>query len=741
MSDSGDKAESATIDGSPDQTVSFDTEPEVQVAEYLKGFDAQNLPHDLFGLSQQFLDERANISIGPIIQQWVDELYADDAWAKISSNNAEMRTVAKFLKALQSIKTETALAKSVDFDSPEMKAIIKLKKALQLAALAVVTDPDSPEMKIVAELNGALQSVDFKDMSKKDMRTLINDLASNPEFARAILSIDAQVNLLTVTGAEVNGFEAKAVLTRTLRSAGITSSWGMKSPPNERATPHHDIRMLCCYLVGQVVSVGLSSPWEEKADNSDNRGEFSFGFEEVDTATLSVPELPDVEPIQIVKNVGAYLNGKSCAEQYGLAFDVKTPKLYDVRPKLRENRGKAELKKDALVYFLERFGEFKDGKDYYDKVFITGLYDSFYILLENVATLFLGDEYLQQLENNQKSPYLFATIYLLSRMKKDEKNGQFRVVTKQESETDYKGVFLECAAGTCSIAKRLSDAYDGLKLHIRMEQDRRQRPTIESIRKQANADATRVWRRLNGKKSTTKRILAIDNYAAFPSLTAQKNVTGIEADLCLPNEEFLKATGLKPGSVDTMTLILAIDRLPDFEQAMANIRCLARENGSSKILVGFYLPLDNVVSTKSKNPNVKNIEFFNAEDDIRRRWMKDFDGTLLGDESVTEGIDDDNMMEARMLTDFFIVMKRDFGMDLMSFGSQPFEIVSPHCVIEKVGVIRKNYTKEDLQCGEPEIDGILEDVFAENSTVDDDEVIILPERIERLYTCAFRIEK
>lgn len=479
-----------------------------------------------------------------------------------------------------------------------------------------------------------------------------------------------------------------------------------------------------------------------------------FGDTEDHTRAMRPETLDKISPPAILTSVRDYLNKLDMGDD---SFEIDTPSMLDTEASLSQSRDKVDVMKRGMAYFLQKTlhtVEMKDGKDWYDHIIAPGLYQGGRILLENMARLFFGEDFA----SNPNSAYLDATFKLMTRMKKTNR-GVFELC-KQGVDADYKGVFLELAAGNADISTRLGLAYRRLQpfMHLQNEMSVGTRLNKTIIRSRVINNTQRVMQEIEGYTTEHRekgRIGAVDYAKGFTHYTSSKEgagLFGIEADLCLPTDKFLKKTELKPNSIDTMTLVLAIDRLEDLDQALTNIRSLARLDGTSKIMISFYLPLNNVADTKSKNPNLKKVPFWSTDTDIRTRWMSGKNQSKLSSEDdylrnyfgfsdvKFENMTEEELEEAQKLIDIIVTMNLRYGFKAFSMGVQPYEVYSPHNVIEFVGELRRLYDKEELKCGVADIDNMIESIYSDSCPYSDDAIVVIPERINRLYNIAFRID-
>lgn len=277
-----------------------------------------------------------------------------------------------------------------------------------------------------------------------------------------------------------------------------------------------------------------------------------------------------------------------------------------------------------------------------------------------------------------------------------------------EGETVTRKNSVELAPGNGEMSRMLADLRDKyLALahihHGLPEKGKVTRDVLQSLLGKAFTTAA------NSPKTVDRHISAVDVVQKFADKARRKLINGQRADICSSPEVFFEATGLQPNSQDFIFMNLAFDRIPNVHAAMRLMKMLAKMDGSTQFMFGFFAPFSRHTESFSKSENVPEFECFDPTvSDIRDRWIG-----LSRPETIY-----------RIITDLNL-----HGFHTKRAGEHEYEVYSPHCITEPAGVLRtdsryaflKTYDFKDEQ-----LNARRDDVF--NGKIPDSDLVGFPER-------------
>lgn len=368
---------------------------------------------------------------------------------------------------------------------------------------------------------------------------------------------------------------------------------------------------------------------------------------------------------------------------------VETPLIYETSANQREYRERLfgpqmwatihELQQRADLKQIEQLDPVKRVEQYYAMLAAADAYKAGEIPESNIGAMFglHGDELMD----------LFCSI------EGDE-------VTRRKS--------IELAPGNGEISRTLMDARDkylGLA-HIRHgipKEGRIKREHIELLYRNAFENAQNI------SKSIDPNISAVDLVRKFVLKARKKLINGRQADICASPEQFFEATGFEPNSADFLFMNLALDRLGDANATLRNMKLLAKMDGSTRFMFGFYAPFSPQTLSFSRSENIPEFECFDPDRDLRHRWID-----LSRVETIYRIIADLNIM---------------YGFNTKRVAEHEYEVYSAHCIAETAGVLRtdpKYAFLKDFDFNDEELNQRRADVFS--GSIPDGELVGFPER-------------
>jgi hypothetical protein len=253
----------------------------------------------------------------------------------------------------------------------------------------------------------------------------------------------------------------------------------------------------------------------------------------------------------------------------------------------------------------------------------------------------------------------------------------------------------------------LRDKYAGLA-HFRHGLPGKGPVTRERIRLLYNGA---VENTLNLPKTVDPYITAIDIAPTFVARLRKKNINGVQADISDAPEKIFSASGLEPNSADSTTSVASLDRVGKFLAMVDMWKLLAKKDGSTQFLIGFYVPFSPKMKAflDLKNEHVPEFECFDDENDLRKGWIG-----LSPAETIYKIVKDLNML----------------GFNTKNLAEHEYEVYGPHCICEKATVLRtdpkfaflKNYDWRD-----DKLNAKRDAVFS--GEIPDDEIVTFPERV------------
>ncbi len=231
----------------------------------------------------------------------------------------------------------------------------------------------------------------------------------------------------------------------------------------------------------------------------------------------------------------------------------------------------------------------------------------------------------------------------------------------------------EFAIGNGEISRTLRDA---VNKYIGLAYMRYGAPEKGAIpRRIWNAMYTNGFAAAKGPRSMDPNITGIDFVGKFVDKASKKLINGIQADICSPPEDFFEKMwkaeyGLEPNSLDFIFMNLALDRLSDIHATLKIMKLLAKTDGSTQFMFGFYAPFSPETISFSKNDNIPEFDCFDPANDFRSRWMNRDRA-----ETIYQIVRDLNMM---------------YGFNTKRIAEHEYEVYSAHCIAEPAGVLRKD---------------------------------------------------
>lgn len=371
------------------------------------------------------------------------------------------------------------------------------------------------------------------------------------------------------------------------------------------------------------------------------------------------------------------------------SIKILTPALYPTSANQQEYRDRLftpsmwqdihELQRDPSLKDIEKLPPALRVQRYYELLAAADVYKAGEIPEENLGLMFgLRDQDLMNL------------------------------VCRRENGGIIRKKSVEFAPGNGEISRTLLDARDrylGLAhLASNIPQTGRS-PRLENLR---DFFARALESAQDIQKSADPYITSVDIVQKFVTKARKKRVNGLQADVCAIPDKFFKTTGLKPNSVDRLFMNLAFDRLSDIRHTLKNMKLLAKLDGSTEFLFGFYAPFEPNTVSFSKNPNIPEFDCFDPSSDFRERWMG-----LSRAETIFRIIADLNM----------------FGFNTQRAAEHEYEVYSMHCIAEPAKVLREDqeyaFLKE-YDFRDEALNARRDAVF--NGQTPDDEMVGFPER-------------
>ena len=197
-------------------------------------------------------------------------------------------------------------------------------------------------------------------------------------------------------------------------------------------------------------------------------------------------------------------------------------------------------------------------------------------------------------------------------------------------------------------------------------------------------------------------LTGLDFARSFVDEIRRDNINGVEVDVCLPTPEFLKKTGIQPNSQKIIICNLLMDRIPDLVQWVTNMRAIAAED--AQFFIGVIFPFSGKSDSNSRTKVPENL-FYKSESDIRKQFEgDDFDSALF----------------------YMVKTLNDLGLVTLTMGQQPYYVLSPHCVVDTVKIIRENYPEHlTRDYHDPVINDLVHKIQA--GELPDEQVVGLPQ--------------
>jgi len=503
-----------------------------------------------------------------------------------------------------------------------------------------------------------------------------------------------------------------------LMVTGVTEGAAVPRPPNPEALLISNntglIRSLLAKMFGRKIpDMGGDKP-EEMLQETGMSIPKRFGAESIlsaeDEGTVDLCRIP---PSAQIERVTRELHNRGLVE-------VTTPELVDAGALIRVFRDKFFSESEVerfynLIDFL-RNSNVTTGKDYYDKIAMMSLYRGGRVPFENIAIMARTLD-MESFSTNG-TPYNQEILSLFTRFIEDEygfvkpevdKNG--RIVPAR---------VLDIATGNGDIPIRLNKLRNAMQVASSAED-------LNNVISLAKL----IGEYLDREKSFSKDIMALDFSSSFTEpLRRKRGIRTFTADICSDPNTLFDSTGLDPNSIDLFTGILFLDRVKDFRAAIDNIRRLARKNGTSRIVIGALLPFEHVGDAMNTE-SIGKIPFWEPEGDVRSRFMKNIP---VSDEfnDMDEKFGKGESVRAQSIFNLVITLS-ELGIKVTTLGEQPYEVYSPHCIIEPAGKLRTDakyaYLKDEKQT-DPAIQDMIANVFS--GEYPDDKIIGIPQRYERL---------
>lgn len=225
----------------------------------------------------------------------------------------------------------------------------------------------------------------------------------------------------------------------------------------------------------------------------------------------------------------------------------------------------------------------------------------------------------------------------------------------------------------------------------------------------------------------------LDISEPFTDKASSKGMNGIPVDVCSRPEEFVQALLHPPASrdpsvpephalqlndTDIVHCHMSVDRLSDLDATIDNMRLLARLDKTTDYIIGTPLPISNVSDNESRNDNIPNLAFWDAEakGDPRRLMMHDRKDAIVA----------------------FATYLNLKGLPVSRIAEYPsHEIVSLHCIVEEARTLRQEYPElQQREFFDPELTEIIRDLFAPEGDprrTPDDELVCIPQEYQIVY--------
>ena len=372
---------------------------------------------------------------------------------------------------------------------------------------------------------------------------------------------------------------------------------------------------------------------------------------------------------------------------------------------------------------------FEDGHAWYSFLALHNLYKAGRISLENAEILLrmIVDHARSKDPNNPK--FFKGIEYIFARFKKLA-DGNFIPETNDEGQV-IQGIVLEMCAGNGDLIIRSRKFKDVHRWSHKMDHHfaTGKRPNKTSVREILDTHK-RESSTMIDKGTIDPKIKAVDYVqTTVNKLRNKRKIDARCADVCADPEDYFKQAGYAPGEVDVFFFNLGGDRIPDYVKFTDNMRYSARPDGSSRALMGFLVPFETDSDVVSKNENVKNIPFWNRDGDIREHFMKDVE-VMEAFKELEEEHGPDAALRAQII--FNMIMRHnELGIVVQNVAELPYEVYSPHCIMEPAGVIRtdeKYAYLQDVEFDDPAIQKIIDGVFNDPELFPDDRKVGVPQR-------------
>jgi hypothetical protein len=265
---------------------------------------------------------------------------------------------------------------------------------------------------------------------------------------------------------------------------------------------------------------------------------------------------------------------------------------------------------------------------------------------------------------------------------------------------------VEFAPGNAEISRTLLDVRDK---YVALAHIRHGIPERGAIRREVYENHyLNALSALSSPKKIDPNIVAVDIVQKFVDKARKKLIDGRKADICDTPEEFFEATGLKPGAADFLFMNLALDRIRDVHATLKLMKMLAKADGSTQFMFGFYAPFSPDTISFSKNENIPEFRCFDADQDLRQRWIG-----LERAETIYRIIADLNL----------------YGFNTRRLAEHEYEVYSPHCIVEPASVLRRDPKYaflKDHDFKDEQLNQRRDAVFS--GELHDDELVGFPER-------------
>lgn len=276
---------------------------------------------------------------------------------------------------------------------------------------------------------------------------------------------------------------------------------------------------------------------------------------------------------------------------------------------------------------------------------------------------------------------------------------------------------VELAPGNGEISRTLCDVRDRFLplahlLHVMPHKGQVRREVFTTAYNNALGIAA------SARKTVDPFIQAVDFVQKFVDKGRKKLIDARKGDICAPLDEIYETTGLTANDADIVVGNLFFDRVNNLNAALKFAKTLAKLDGSTQFLFGFYAPFSPKTDSFSKNENIPVFDCFDpfAENkgDIRKSWVSDDPEKPL---SRSETI---YRIMYSLITNGFKITRA---------AEHEYEVYSAHCIAETAGVLRTDPRYaflEDKDFGDEELNERRDAVF--NGTLHDDELVGFPER-------------